>query len=1313
MDAENLKYINNGVAQDARMPKALHPDSVKPDGRSTVNLVSFFGQYARLLNYYKSEAEHLSREGDWSFFSKHPVFRLAEIANTDLTENRQNITIASDALQQEHASTDEKIYALRLLFDTIDVLFARINIWLGYIEELPKGYADNLIKMVQTNLSPMLNETRGYAFIYERYANSTHYTYFDEKKLDTFPDPYWKKDDRRPLFYTYLHPIETGSNTSIDYIIGQTYFSIIEVARNILYNANIFVTLAGEQFNSILHNRSDLRPDLGLLLAFLELFKKAQHRLNALSGKHLDFYYRNILKFREAAVVPDSTFLVMQLSPGCDDAIIPKGTAFDAGKDNAGNTIVFNAAQDTGLNQIQVADLRTAFIASTPGLLPLDANQDPIPLVTGVYTAVQTVPMVAGTTGFAVLGEDQFSRSNQTMQEVNTGFAVSSPALFLSGGVRNITFTFHLTDSFSTYFQNFVLAVTKKKTISKADTDLFFKRIFTNAFAVTATGAKGWFDVAVSGLSYSLDAGKVTISASVALAQTDPAVVAYNPQVHGTAYTTPYPVFNFSVQPTSPYMAYNFLKNGGLNAISVACDVSHFRNFSLRNQYGPIDTSQPFQPLGIQPDTGAFLMIGSNEIFIKQTEEIDLDITWQTLPSTGDFATYYKAYNLSPAIQNTSFRISPWFLINGKWTQSDKLPADFFLYADAPPPPGAGTIVVNPAVNGTSEYQLTPLTGLFTGTIDPSTVQVPPVYDPNTSQNGFIRFDLTAPQTGFGASVYGNLYTNTVLNNSKIQLENITTTSTGNPPSQQITPVYATPQPLPNAPFTPVAKSVELHYTSNDYIDLSSKAKAIDGFDPFYYIDTFATYAVKPSLPNVPSETGNTAVNTANDNAFPMVPSYATGGNLYIGLSNVNAPEELTLLLQLSEKSLEASVSELPAVKWSYLSANVWKDFVPGSDINDGTLGLIRPGIVTLDLHEDMTAQNTVLPAGLCWIRAQASEQLEIFGNLTAIYTQVIEAVYNGVNTLQRGSVVLPAGTISKSITPIAQIKTITQPFASTGGIAAEDQQAFYTRVSERLHHKQRAILPWDYERLALQQFQNIYKAKCIANSSQAPESFKNGNIDLVVIPRVEPGVSSSVNDAQPGPVFGFTMLEEIKQYLQQYTSVHAQLTIRNPVYERLIVKCSIKFVEGSPFSLKNLNEAICAFLSPWIKGNQIAYNIGDGIQKSTIFAFVQQLLYVEFVTGFSVIKITELNSVFYVYDSAAAQEPPPGNKLGISSGDFLYALTPYSVFASAQQHLLSEIDSVKYIVPTPIGLGDVAIGNDFIVLSGTAATPPTNYYFI
>jgi hypothetical protein len=1310
MNPENLKYINNGVAQDARMPKALHPDSVKPDGRSTVNLVSLLGQYARLLNYYKSEAEHLSLEGDWSFFSKHPVFRLAEIANTDLTENRQNINIASDALQQENASTDEKIYALRLLFDTIDVLFARINIWLEYIEELPKGYADNLTKMVQNNLSPMLNETRGYAFIYEKYANSTHYTYFDEKKLDAFSDLYWKKDDRRPLFYTYLHPIETGANTGIDYIIGQTYFSIIEVARNILYNANVFVTLAGEQFNNILHKRSDLRPDLGLLMAFLELFKKAQHRLNALSGKHLDFYYRDILKFREAAVVPDSTFLVMQLSPGCDDAIIPKGTAFDAGKDNAGNTIVFNAVQDTGLNQIQVADLRTAFIASTPGLLPLDANQDPISLITGIYTAVQTIPMAGGTQGFAVLGEDQFSRSNQTMQEVNTGFAVSSPALFLSGGTRNVTFTFHLTDSFSSYFQNFVLAVTQKKTISKADTDVFFKRIFTNAFAITATGAKGWFDITVSGLSYSLDAGKAMISVSVSLAQTDQAVVAYNPQMHGTAYTTPFPVFNFSVQPTSPYMAYNFLKNGGLNGISVFCDVSHFRNFSLRNQYGPIDTSQPFQPLGIQPDTGAFLMIGSNEIFIKQTEEIDLDISWQALPSTGDFASYYTAYNLKPAIQNSSFRISPWFLINGKWTQSDKLPADFSLYADAPPSPGTGIASASPAVNGSSEYQLTPLNGLFTGTIDPSTVQMPPVYDPNTSQNGFIRFDLTAPQTGFGASVYGNLYTNTVLNNSKIQLENITT-GTGTPPSQQITPVYATPQALPNPPFTPVAKSAELHYTSNDYIDLSTKAKAVDGFDPFYYIDTFATYPIKPGQPNVPATTGN-STSAGNDNAFPMLPPYAPGGNLYIGLNNVNAPEELTLLLQLSEKSLEASVSELPAVKWSYLSSDRWKDFLPGSDINDGTQGLIRPGIVTLDLHEDMTAQNTVLPAGLCWIRAQANEQLGIFGNLTAIYTQVIEAVYNAVNTLQRGAVVLPAGTISKSITPIAQIKTIMQPFASTGGIAAEDQHAFYTRVSERLRHKQRAILPWDYERLALQQFQTIYKAKCIANSSQAPESFKNGNIDLVVIPRVEPGVSTPVSDSQPGPVFGFTLLEQIKQYLQQYTSAHARLTIRNPVYERLIVKCSIRFVEGSPFSLKNLNEAICAFLSPWIKGNQIAYNIGDGLQKSTIFAFIQQLPYVEFVTGFSVIKITELNGVYYVYDSAA-QEPSPENKLGIGSGDFLYALTPYSVFASAQQHLLSEIATVQYIAPTPIGLGDIAIGNDFIVLSGATAMPPTNYYFI
>ena len=69
---------------------------------------------------------------------------------------------------------------------------------------------------------------------------------------------------------------------------------------------------------------------------------------------------------------------------------------------------------------------------------------------------------------------------------------------------------------------------------------------------------------------------------------------------------------------------------------------------------------------------------------------------------------------------------------------------------------------------------------------------------------------------------------------------------------------------------------------------------------------------------------------------------------------------------------------------------------------------------------------------------------------------------------------VLPAGTISKLDQPDAAVKKIIQPFSTFGGRAAERSETFYTRVSERLRHKDRAIAMWDYERLVLEAFPQI-----------------------------------------------------------------------------------------------------------------------------------------------------------------------------------------------------------------------------------------------
>ncbi|HEY1038137.1 MAG TPA: baseplate J/gp47 family protein [Bacteroidia bacterium] len=1299
MPDRNLTYINTGVSQDTRMPVALDPANIKIDGRDTIDMISFLGNYSPLLNYYKSVSEKLVKDGNWSFYNNNAVFRLAEIANTGLSPYKKNINLIASTFQQEKISYDDKIYAIRLLFDVISDLLVLSNKWLSFEDVLPKLFSDNLTKIVQNNLSPILNEVRDYAHLYEKYSHPSKYVYFDETILTIFPEKYWQQN-------AYMSPTEKSlvgysDTTDKEILLDKTHAPLIEIARNIIRNITILITLAKGEFERI-QKQSNIKPDLGLILAFLNLFKKAQQKQNLLSQKHLDFYYRNVLKLKEAGIVPDRTFLVMQLNNGVDGIILNKGTAFDAGKDAAGNTVVFNALKDTGLNQIQVADLRTLFIASE---IPPAWPQEQAPLITGIYQAVQSLPIPSG---FPVLGEDQVSSdTGQTMQETNLGFAFSSQALFLSGGVRTVTVTLNFADGFSSQIQSLVQAITGITNVSPDQAASFFNQTLANAFSVSATGTKNWFPVNVTGVVFSSASGIAQISITLVLNSNDPSIVAYSQVIHGADFTTPFPVLKFMVQHTYPYYAYNFLKGGQITKISIGCDVQEFRNISVYNGYGLIDTSKPFFPLGYQPQKGDYFLIGSNELFIKTLKEVDVTLEWQEFPSTGDFATYYQAYKTTPPVTNSSFQLTSSFLSDYKWMAPTGFDPEFDLFAVTAIPP-TQPIQAPPVLSPTSVFNLKPLSPSMSAVnINPAVLPIPIVYNQNTTPAGFIKFELTAPQFGFGKDLFNNALTNTILENSKNQIEQTTANSLNI--LDDLKTIVKQPLPLPNLPFTPSAKSIVVHYTSADDIDLSPSSKPTESYNPFYHIDTFTTYSVSPD-----EETA--------DYSF-LLPEYSSQGTLYIGLQNVNAPESVSILFNLPEKAVDDTNGGLPNVTWSYLTAGKWKNFVPSTDLSDGTNGLTSTGIVTLDLPADISCGDPVMPGNICWIRVQATEQLTVFGELTAIFTQAIEVQYNGANPAQRGLLALADSVISKTIDPIPQIKSVKQPFASTGGIVAEDQNRFYTRVSELLRHKNRAILPWDYERIALQNFPQIYKAKCISNYTQSTTANYSGpgNVEMVVIPLINPGENFVMTDSRPGPVFGFTALEEIKNNLQQFTSAHTQVNICNPVYERLIVKCQVKFSMNESFLLKKLNDDICTFLSPWRTGNQIAYDIGNGLQKSTILAFIQQLSYVEFVTGFSIIKIAEVNGTFNLYDSAAKKDKnaDTDNLNGDNEdSDFLYALTPYSVFASASQHLLSEISVAMYAEPTPVGIGNLSIDNDFIIQTEPGEIVPekklqTNFYIV
>jgi hypothetical protein len=345
---------------------------------------------------------------------------------------------------------------------------------------------------------------------------------------------------------------------------------------------------------------------------------------------------------------------------------------------------------------------------------------------------------------------------------------------------------------------------------------------------------------------------------------------------------------------------------------------------------------------------------------------------------------------------------------------------------------------------------------------------------------------------------------------------------------------------------------------------------------------------------------------------------------LYIGIAGLVPPQNLSLLFQVADGTANpVAPKPAPHIDWSYLKQNEWLDF-GASEVQDATDELLSSGIVTLAVPRAATKDNTALPNGLFWIRAAVHERSDAVCRLQLVAAQAMEAAFvDRGNAPSFSAQPLPAGTISKLVKPDAAVKSIVQPFASFGGRGAESGQAFYTRISERLRHKNRAVDLWDYERLILEAFPRIYQARCLNHtcyepSESGPGTYRElapGHVTIVTIPDLQ--VRNLRDPLKPYTSLG--LLKEIKAFLDKRTSCFAQLHVRNPQFEAVRARFSLRLREGfdETYYSNQLRQAITRFLSPWAFSAEGKPSFGGKIYKSVLINFVEEQPYVDYVTDF------------------------------------------------------------------------------------------------
>ncbi len=145
-----------------------------------------------------------------------------------------------------------------------------------------------------------------------------------------------------------------------------------------------------------------------------------------------------------------------------------------------------------------------------------------------------------------------------------------------------------------------------------------------------------------------------------------------------------------------------------------------------------------------------------------------------------------------------------------------------------------------------------------------------------------------------------------------------------------------------------------------------------------------------------------------------------------------------------------------------------------------------------------------------------------------------------------------------------------------------------------------------------------------------------------------------------------------------------------NPFYERVKVVGTVKLKEGlynEGYYRNLLDEELKSFLTPWLWDKNSDNEFGNSVFESRIMSFVQGRPYVDFVTGFSVIKTWNDDREMGLTDSArkgTREEPKP--------------LYPWSILVSADSHDITVIRKESYVKPEPRGIENMLLGSDFII---------------
>ncbi|WP_420573804.1 baseplate J/gp47 family protein [Kordia sp.] len=904
------------------------------------------------------------------------------------------------------------------------------------------------------------------------------------------------------------------------------------------------------------YTEGDITPQLALFIAFLKLLNKSKERFNKITKRHLDFYYKEVLQLAKKDEKADHAYVIFELAKTASEQFLSEETLVKAGKDSEGNTIHYKLEDEIVLNKAKIAAIRNTY--AYPNVSNWHAS-----------SIANSADGEGGEDENGVVSWLPFGDMNRNLAK--KGFSLTAPSLLLTEGKRNIT----ITAAFKTLTSEFDLQ---------------------SILSIEHTGEKGWVTLPATVIKNASTKSKI-LTIEIQLSEEDEKIVNYDVETHEGKYATTHPIIRVLFAPedktTTTYNRYLKIAKAELDHINISTEGEYTAGLTVKNDLGKIKTDNPFYPFGPLAKKRAKLKISAEEWIGKNISDIEVSLDWKDYPD--NFQAHYQHYlsqylNITPpttflqlyngtnktqlvtdAYGSSRFRVMASYIGDSKSrakTATDQSYAHSEDESDALNYDHSETEATEetPSISQ-DEIQASRNQQMFFGVAGAKFKNfLPPQtnYIPKKTDDYFIQLSL---QNNFLHDAFARIYTYHALNK------------------------FA----LPNNAYAPLAENLKVKVTTIETIRKNTKHIGLYHELPF-------------------------GIQEVAQSELTLMPAPEDGGQLYIGIENAIADQNIQFLCQIEEGSENPDAIEAygeAKVTWQYLHKNTWHNLKSKYLLKDQTDNFLKAGLVAFTVPKQF-GDTTLFAEDHLWIRATISNAYNTVSKFSNIHTQAVEVKFlNNENTLEHLDKGMPAETISKLEERLATVKKVTQPYASFDGLPKESDLDFYRRVSERLRHKNRAITLWDYEHLVLQEFNYLHKIKCLNHSTST--SFKApGEVLLVAIPNI---IDQNVYDIYK-PKLSQAKLNAIQNYVNKLNTMHVKANVVSPVYEPVTITLSARFYEGldANFYTKELRTDLAQYLSPWAFDKNQPISFGNALYASEVIFYIENLDYVDYIKDFKML---------------------------------------------------------------------------------------------